>query len=87
MFVDEISMADLSMINTMNRCSVARSLNRSSTGLFGEIPVIIFMGDFYQFPPVKGPALWKEPRKGIQKTRKAYGSGTSLLMSIYSMSR
>jgi hypothetical protein len=65
MVVDEISMVDLSMLSTMNdRCNIARSLDRSSTELFGGIPVIIFMGDFYQFPPVKGPALWKEPRKG-----------------------
>jgi hypothetical protein len=60
LFVDEIS-----MLNTMNdRCNIARSLDRSSTDLFGGIPIIIVMGDFYQVPPVKGPALWKEPRKG-----------------------
>jgi hypothetical protein len=22
-----------------------------------------YMGDFFQFPPIKGPALWKEPRR------------------------
>jgi helitron helicase-like protein/PIF1-like helicase len=65
MFVDEISMVDQSMLSTINdRCNIARSLDRSSTDLFGGIPVVIVMGDFYQFPPVKGTALWKEPRQG-----------------------
>ena len=65
MFVDEISMVDQSMLSTINdRCNIARSLDRSSTDLFGGIPVVIVMGDFYQFPPVKGTPLWKEPRKG-----------------------
>ncbi|OOQ86318.1 hypothetical protein PEBR_21867 [Penicillium brasilianum] len=42
----------------------ARSLDRSSPDLFGGLPVVILMGDFFQFPPVRGPALWKEPREG-----------------------
>jgi Helitron helicase-like domain at N-terminus/PIF1-like helicase len=71
MFVDEISMVDLSMLSTINdRCNIARSLDRSSTDLFGGIPIIIVMGDFYQFPPVKGTALWKEPRKGNAEDEK-----------------
>jgi hypothetical protein len=58
MFIDEISMVDLSMLSTIDkRCKIARSLDRSSTELFGGLPVVIFMGDFYQFPPIKGPAL------------------------------
>lgn len=65
MFVDEISMMDLAMINVIdNHCKVAKSLDRSSPDLFGCLPVVIFIGGFFQFPPVWGPALWKEPRGG-----------------------
>ena len=65
MIIDEVSMVDLSMLSTIeNQCKIARSLDRDSTELFGGLPIIILMGDFHQFPPVRGPALWKEPRKG-----------------------
>ena len=30
----------------------------------GGLPVVIFTGDFYQFPPVKGLPLWQESRLG-----------------------
>ncbi|OKP10333.1 ATP-dependent DNA helicase PIF1 [Penicillium subrubescens] len=65
MFVDEVSMMDLTMISVIdNHCKIARYLARSSTDLFGGLPVVIFIGDFFQFPPVRGPALWREPRRG-----------------------
>ena len=65
MIIDEISMTDLTTLSTINnRCKIAKSLDRSSPDLFGGLPIVIFMGDFYQFPPVKGPALWREPRDG-----------------------
>lgn len=35
-----------------------------SPDLFGGLPVVIFIGDFFQFPSVRGPAVWKDPRKG-----------------------
>ena len=65
MIIDEISMTDLNMLSTINnQCKIAKSLDRNSPDLFGGLPVVIFMGDFYQFPPVRGLALWKEPREG-----------------------
>ena len=71
MSVDEISMVDQNMLSTINdRCNIARSLDRGSTDLFGGIPIVIVMGDFYQFPPVKGTALWKEPRSGNAEDEK-----------------
>jgi hypothetical protein len=63
MIIDEVSMVDLSMLSTINsQCKTARSLDRSSPDLFGGLPIVILMGDFYQFSLVKGSALWKEPR-------------------------
>jgi hypothetical protein len=65
MVIDEVSMTDLSMLSTINsQCKIARSLGRSSPDLFGGLPIVILMGDFHQFSPVRGQALWKEPRNG-----------------------
>jgi hypothetical protein len=64
--IDEMSMVDLKMLSVINnQCKVARSLPRSSPDLFGGLPVVILMGDFFQFPPVRGPPLWKRPRYGV----------------------
>jgi hypothetical protein len=58
MIVDEVSMMDLSMLSVIDdHCKTARSLDRSSTDFFGGLPVVILMGDFFQFPPVRGPPL------------------------------
>lgn len=63
--IDEMSMVDLKMLSVINnQCKVARSLPRSSPELFGGLPIVILMGDFFQFPPVHGPPLWKNPRYG-----------------------
>jgi hypothetical protein len=68
MIIDEVSMIDLSMLSTIdNYCKIAKSLDRSSPDLFGGLPIVIFMGDFFQFTPVKGPAFWQEPRHGIDE--------------------
>ncbi|KAH7021702.1 hypothetical protein B0J12DRAFT_746516 [Macrophomina phaseolina] len=68
MIIDEASMVDLGMLGVIdNHCKIARSLDKSSTDLFGGLPVVILMGDFFQFPPVRAPALWKEPRHGNEK--------------------
>jgi hypothetical protein len=65
MIIDEVSMMDLSMLSTINSlCKIARSLDWNSPDLFGGLPIVILMGDFYQFSPVRGPALWQEPRNG-----------------------
>jgi PIF1-like helicase len=63
--IDEISMVDLKTLSDINhRCKIARALSADSPDLFGGLPVVIFTGDFYQFPPVKGLPLWQEPRFG-----------------------
>jgi len=63
MVIDEISMTDLQSLFRINKhCNVARSSKSETAELFGEVPIVIFMGDFYQFPPVKGLPLWRQPR-------------------------
>ena len=55
MFVDEISMVDLTMLSLIdNHCKIAKSLDRSSPEFFSGLPTVIFIGDFFQFPPVVG---------------------------------
>jgi hypothetical protein len=63
MIIDEVSMIDLSTLSTINNhCKTARSLERASPDLFGGLPMVILMGDFHQFPPVRGQPLWKLPK-------------------------
>lgn len=38
------------------------SQDRESPDLFGGLPIVMIMGDFFQFPPVKGTPLWKESK-------------------------
>jgi hypothetical protein len=58
-------MVDLKTLSDINnRCKIARALSADSPDLFGGLPAVIFMGAFYQFPPVKGLPLWQEPRQG-----------------------
>ena len=64
MIVDEISMVDLQTMAKINNCyKVARSLSPDSPELFGGLPIVVLMGDFYQFPPVKGLPLWRQPTR------------------------
>jgi hypothetical protein len=61
--MDEISMIDLSILSTINsQCKIARYLDRNSPDLFGGLPIVIFIGDFHQFSPVRGQPLWKDPQ-------------------------
>jgi PIF1-like helicase len=49
MIVDEISMVDLQTMAKINsRCKMARSLSPDSPELFGGLPIVVLMGDFYQ---------------------------------------
>jgi hypothetical protein len=58
MLIDEVSMMDLGIISVIdNQCKIVRSLDRNSTNLFGGLPIVIFIGDFFQHPPVRGTPL------------------------------
>ncbi|KAJ5367847.1 hypothetical protein N7541_001788 [Penicillium brevicompactum] len=71
MIIDEISMVDLAALSIINtHCKAARSLDRSSSDLFGGLPIVISMGDFHQFPPVQGQPLWRIPRNETEEDGK-----------------
>ena len=59
--LDEISMVSLeNLIQINERCNAIWDLNRDSNTVFGALPVIIFLGDFNQFRPVRGHAIWSQ---------------------------
>jgi hypothetical protein len=88
MIIDEASMIDLSALSIINaRCKVARSLDRSSTDLFGGLPVVILMGDFHQFPPVQGQPLWKLPRNETEQDGKLIWDQFNQVIILYEQMR
>ena len=57
--LDEISMVSLENLVQINeRCNAIWDLNRASDTVFGGLPIVIFLGDFNQFRPVRGHAIW-----------------------------
>lgn len=63
MIVDEISMVKLEMLSNIGKqLAKARGLSNSSTAVFGGLPIVIVMGNFYQFPPIAGRPLWGKPQ-------------------------
>jgi ATP-dependent exoDNAse (exonuclease V) alpha subunit len=62
MIIDEISMVSLTMLTTINeQCNKIRAIQRDSTAILGAMPIVVFMGDFHQFPPVRAQPLWQTP--------------------------
>lgn len=46
------------MLSKINRqYKIIKSLDRNLPDLFSGLLTVIFMGNFYQFPPVRGLAL------------------------------
>jgi len=57
MVIDEISMVNLHHIYLINRnCNMAKSLPANSSEFLGGLPVVIWLGDFFLFPPVQALA-------------------------------
>ncbi|KAJ5318263.1 hypothetical protein N7476_004683 [Penicillium atrosanguineum] len=88
MIIDEVSMVDLSALSIINtHCKIARSLDRSSPDLFGGLPIVILMGDFYQFPPVQGQPLWKMPRSETDQEGKLIWSQFKQVIILHEQMR
>jgi ATP-dependent exoDNAse (exonuclease V) alpha subunit len=59
--LDEISIVSLeNLIQINKRCNTIWDLNRASDTVFGELSIVIFLGDFNQFRPVRGHAIWSQ---------------------------
>ncbi|KFZ18957.1 hypothetical protein V502_03896, partial [Pseudogymnoascus sp. VKM F-4520 (FW-2644)] len=59
--LNEISMVSLENLVQINeRCNAIWDLNQASNTVFGGLPIVIFLGDFNQFRPVCGHAIWSQ---------------------------
>jgi hypothetical protein len=64
--LDEISMVSLeNLVQINDRCNTIWDLNRVSDTVFGGLPIVIFIGDFNQFRPVRGHAIWNQTSNDI----------------------
>jgi hypothetical protein len=70
--IDEVSMVSLENLVQLNdRCNTIWDMNRSSNTVFGGIPIVIFLGDFNQFKPVRGHAIWSQNIDGVAALKSA----------------
>src|SRR5467141_3468143 len=62
LIIDEISMVSSKLMD-----SIVKNLDDSSTAVFGGLPVVIALGDFHQFSPVRANALWQKQQGHNEK--------------------
>src|SRR5467141_298159 len=48
------------MASIDEQCKIVKNLDSNSTAVFGGLPVVLVLGDFHQFAPVKAKALWQK---------------------------
>ena len=81
--LDEISMVSLENLVQINeRCNAIWDLNRASDTVFGGLPIVIFLGDFNQFRPVRGHAIWSQTINdiiGLQSGRSIWSHFTHVV--------
>lgn len=83
LIVDEISMVDLEMLSNMARqLAKAKGLENKSTAVFGGLPIIILMRNFYQFSPVVGRPLWEQPRLNDDHSGKMLWECFNLVLTL-----
>ena len=68
LIIDEVSMIGTHDLVRLNeQCERLWNSRQDSDTLFGGIPLVIFLGDFQQFSPVGGTALFQTPKTEIDK--------------------
>ena len=86
--IDEISMLDLKMFATINQQLLqAKGLSSESTAIFGELSMVLLMGDFYQFAPVTGQALWEKPKTKMEEHGKHLWQSVTDVISLTQQTR
>ena len=50
------------LFNIGKQLAKARGISNSRIAVFGSFPIVISMGDLYQFPPIAKCPLWGEPQ-------------------------
>ncbi len=55
MIVDKINMVELEILSNIGKkLAKVCGFSNSCTTVFGGLPIVIVIGDFYQFPPIAG---------------------------------
>jgi hypothetical protein len=75
-----VSLENLVQIN--DQCNTIWDLNRASDTVFGGLPIVIFLGDFNQFRPVRGHAIWSQTSNDIavlQSGKSIWGHFTQVI--------
>jgi hypothetical protein len=66
--IDETSMVSLKLMDSIDKqCNIMKNLDSNSIAVFGGLPVVIALGDFHQFPPVRARALWQKQESNDEK--------------------
>jgi PIF1-like helicase/helitron helicase-like protein len=59
--LDEVSMVSLkALVQLDERCNAIWDVNREGSTVFGGLPIVILLGDFNQFTPIAGRAIWSQ---------------------------
>jgi hypothetical protein len=59
--LDEVSMVSLkALVELDERCNAIWDVNREGSTVFGGLPIVILLGDFNQFTPIGGRAIWSQ---------------------------
>jgi hypothetical protein len=59
LFIDEISMVSTKLLGVVSEnCTKIFELRTTGSAVFGGVPIVLLLGDFYQFPPIGGDLLW-----------------------------
>jgi hypothetical protein len=59
--IHSISMASSKLMTAIGeQCKTVKNLDSNSTAVFGGFAVVLVLGDFHQFAPVKAKALWQK---------------------------
>lgn len=78
-------MIDLKLFTLIDKqLQKARGTTMHSIFIFGELSLVVIIGNFYQFAPVLGKTLWKH----LYKKEKKYGKNFwSRFISILSLTK
>lgn len=83
MIVDEISIVELEMLSNLEKqLAKARNLSNSSIVVFGDLSIVIVMGDFYQFSPIAGHLFWSKPQTNKDHNSKTLWLSFSFIITL-----
>jgi Helitron helicase-like domain at N-terminus/PIF1-like helicase len=68
LIIDEVSMVSSKLMDSIDkRCRIVKNLDPNSTAVFGGLHIVIVLGDFHQFSPVRARSLWQPQQGGNEK--------------------